>query len=971
MKNLLYYVTGSNIELTDYEDYIMPEQFEHSKDIRVCSNPRCGSSIDVKMAQELANKFGLAFAYCQESIYQILDCPNPECDGRFEFQSSSASPTLDMRGLILAPYSDVGANAIEQSLIIQLMDGWHKFLKFKYIKAWDDNNVSKNDFINCYKSKTLVAPHFENSSISLFQSREEIRISHRGEDDSKTISMLKLYPDTSKYRNLFLMLSPNKIRKIELDGAATYADGLSSFDMIERQDIWKSLIEEAAGKTFLEAVKGKLGQKGVPLPLDDSISTIIDRKLYYQQSVSREQLWEIVTKFGYEYKLDNFFRGLFKSILYPICTELSFENKRKELIEWVDKVEEGKALFVDAPMGIGKTHSIVEVLSSNKALSAVIFMPSIKLCEEIIEKLKGKIAARLNMDYWHILHQREEIFDENGSHVLDDEGFYQSKFKSDFLEHEAYYLDGINKKECIHFDEIKNKYRQNWIRKRNVCADCEKKGNCRFLLHDDKAQKARIVVTTHQQYERFYKNTKLHNWLKDGNEKSRDMFIVDEDIVLSKCYQPPYLDKAEIEGFLSVIKDFVGFFEDSEAINEKLINLYGLIGTCRKTSFIRPIDPDFQFPDKIKAEWDEEIAKIYEEMPRNDNESYQVGNHLELIEDALRYGFVVQKYSRRHRVYFNNSLSFDLSKVPPHVFFDGTMLKEEFLKKKLTGVQLVPHRIDINPLWNVRVFQNINSDITKKALSKERPKVKRFLSDLFLELGPNKRYLILSTKKTRTSYIKEHLFSQFPTYYYRIGHFGNLRGINDAKGCNVCIMIGSYLLSDAVEIAMALEFIQDKLPESKDTVNRNYFWKFTGSQGCRKYNPGYEKIEEIAKAVRHSEHRQALARTRYLFHDTDFYIISKDLVSEYDKFLPNVETTKFRDDLFPPRKMRSDIKFEQVKEAAIEIINKDKFVKIIDIFRKTKISRTTIRHHLKKLVSEGVLEKNKTKYIMSRQKRTL
>ena len=848
------------------------------------------------------------------------------------------------------------------------MDGWHKFLKFKYIKAWDDNDVSKNDFINHYNSDSPAAHYFENPSIPLFQTREEIRISHWGEDDIKTISTLRLYPDTSKYRNLFLILSPYKIREIEIS-VAVYADGVSSSDMIERQEVWKSLIEEVKGKTFLEAVKGILGPKGVPLPSDDSISTIITKELYYQRSLSRDQLWEIVKKNGYEDNLDKFFRRLFKSILYPICTELSFENKRKELLQWVGKVDKGKALFVDAPMGIGKTYSIVEVLSSNPALSAVIFMPSKKLCEEIVEKLKVRIA-RLNNVYssslfidWDVMNQREDIFDENGSHVLDDEGLYQSKFKSEFLEDEAYYVDGINE-ECVHFDEIKNKYRQNWIRKRNVCAGCEKKGKCRFLLHDDKAQKARIVVTTHQQYERFYKNTKLHNWLKDGNKKSRDMFIVDEDIVLSKCYQPQYLDKAEIEGFLSVIKDFVGYFEDSKAINQKLINLYGLIGTCRKTSFIRPIDPNFKFSDKIKAEWDEEIAKIYEEMPANDDESYPVGNHLQLIEDALRYGVVVQKYLKRHRVYFNNSLSFDLSKVPPHVFFDGTMLEKEFLEKKLTGVQFVSHKIEINPLWNIRVFQNINSDITQKALSKEGPKVKRFLSDLFLELGHHKRYLILSTKKTRAICIEEYLSSQFHIDY-QIGHFGNLRGINDAKDCNVCIMIGSYLIADAVEIAMALEFIQDKLPESQVTENENNFWKWEGSKSHRKYNPEYEIIEKMAKAVRLSEHRQALARTRYLYHDTDFYIISKDLVSEYDKFLPKVETIQFRADLFRPRKMRNDIKFERVKEVAIEIINEKGFVIAIDIFRKTKISRTTIRPHLEKLVSEGVLGRDKTKYIMS------
>jgi predicted ArsR family transcriptional regulator len=43
-----------------------------------------------------------------------------------------------------------------------------------------------------------------------------------------------------------------------------------------------------------------------------------------------------------------------------------------------------------------------------------------------------------------------------------------------------------------------------------------------------------------------------------------------------------------------------------------------------------------------------------------------------------------------------------------------------------------------------------------------------------------------------------------------------------------------------------------------------------------------------------------------------------------------------------------------VKETAIEIIKEKGFVREIDIYRKTKFSRTAIRPHLKKLVSEGL-----------------
>jgi hypothetical protein len=42
-----------------------------------------------------------------------------------------------------------------------------------------------------------------------------------------------------------------------------------------------------------------------------------------------------------------------------------------------------------------------------------------------------------------------------------------------------------------------------------------------------------------------------------------------------------------------------------------------------------------------------------------------------------------------------------------------------------------------------------------------------------------------------------------------------------------------------------------------------------------------------------SEQRQALARTRYIYHDVDFYIISKDRVTEYEPFFSDIEVEPF------------------------------------------------------------------------------
>jgi hypothetical protein len=113
-------------------------------------------------------------------------------------------------------------------------------------------------------------------------------------------------------------------------------------------------------------------------------------------------------------------------------------------------------------------------------------------------------------------------------------------------------------------------------------------------------------------------------------------------------------------------------------------------------------------------------------------------------------------------------------------------------------------------------------------------------------------------------------------------------------------MLGSFMPSDSVEIAMALELINHDHLEKDITTTINNLWTWRDTNGVRKYRDDFAIIGQMAQAYRHSEHRQALARTRYLFHDVDFFIVSKDLVSDYDPFLRNTVDDHFREDLFPP-----------------------------------------------------------------------
>ncbi|MCU0613463.1 MAG: hypothetical protein MUD09_00110, partial [Desulfobacterales bacterium] len=662
----------------------------------------------------------------------------------------------------------------------------------------------------------------------------------------------------------------------------------------------------------------------------------------------------------------------FDSIFVNTCTETYLDKSRVELSKWINDVQKGRALFVDCPMGVGKTYSIAKVLAERTDLSAVVFMPTLKLCRKLIDEIKGNIVSNnpsvINDDSGDDI--EFPVCDSEGEYITDEFDFPYMTFMPDFLEHEVFLADGINKHECYNFDKIIKRYSLNWIQKGDICQQCEKKLECRFLNHETKALKARIVITTHRQYDHFIKSKKLKFWAKDGNIKNgvpRNLFIVDEDILISKCYQPYSLSKKELKDFTKLLSAFIANFEFDDDISTKLDLLVGQVVNCETTSFLKPIDPAFYFSNEIRETWKEEYPHIHCVFPEDDSEPLFVGNHLDVIENAIKYGVVVQKYGKVHQVYFNNSTSYDLSNLPPHVFFDGTMLAPEFLEHKLKGVEFKKTSIEVKSLWNFRVRQNINTDITKKAVFRDQPLVEELITDLLTELGPRIKYLFLSNKTIKSVYLEKFLKKTFPYYFCRMGYFFNLRGINDAQDCNVGIMLGSALPSDAIEVAMAIELIQDSLPDRSKTELENNFWVWEGSKGHRSYKDQYQTIERLAKAYRLSEQRQAMARSRYLFHDVDFYVLSKDPIGGEDGYEPYAEVIDeaFREDLFQPRKERIDSKYEEVKAYVLDWLKTHSTVNATEISKNYRIRRQTAGHYLKRMFENKIITKTTaTKYAL-------
>jgi hypothetical protein len=105
-----------------------------------------------------------------------------------------------------------------------------------------------------------------------------------------------------------------------------------------------------------------------------------------------------------------------------------------------------------------------------------------------------------------------------------------------------------------------------------------------------------------------------------------------------------------------------------------------------------------------------------------------------------------------------------------------------------------------------------------------------------------------------------------------------------------------------------------------------------------------------------------------LFHDVDFYVLSKDRIGGVDGYehYATVIDEKFREDLFPPRKERDDKKYKEAQGYVFGWLKTHPTVKAAEIARNYPIRRQTVGKYLNKMFEDGLLIKNSaTKYALA------
>ncbi|MDY6952779.1 MAG: hypothetical protein SWE60_14805, partial [Thermodesulfobacteriota bacterium] len=604
---------------------------------------------------------------------------------------------------------------------------------------------------------------------------------------------------------------------------------------------------------------------------------------------------------------------------------------------------------------LGRLYALPEALVEDETLSAILFMPTHRLSQEIVRYLKIRIAQKKGLKYW--------------KHFDYENGFLQSGLKRELLEKEVYHVDSLNEKECPYYDELVSGYRHHWTFNKDTCQDCEKKAYCRFISHEERAPLSRIIVATHHEYDAFYEAPHICKWFKEGLDKEeeaveRDFFALAEDFIFSRCYQPLTLDKANTKEFLTKSTEFLSPFEKAGKALGHMDRLLKEIEKCDQTAITPPVDATFTFPDALVKDWQQAFHHRHLSIPEALHDMGRVEDYLQWIEHAIRLGVVVERDNRSLWVHLPNPKVYSLSKRPAHCFFDATMPEDRFLGKKLKGVPFEKVSLEVRPFWRIRVTQHGEIDLPGKGEKDKEQEVKQFVRHLLGEQGADHRYLFVASDRVMKGYLKGLLEEEYPELNPVVVPFEGLDHSSDrAKDCDIAVVLGGFVPSEGVEGAMALEWIRESLSEDGCTA-ASTLWTWDQATGQRLYKDDYAAVGQLAASLRRSEQRRALALTRYILHDVDFYLLSKEPVSAYEPFLPLDETDEPGAETAAHRFRRSDSKYEQVKEAVFDWLKQNDAATVTQIHRNTGIRRGTVGEHLKQMEEENVLVRKGKKYVL-------
>ncbi len=592
--------------------------------------------------------------------------------------------------------------------------------------------------------------------------------------------------------------------------------------------------------------------------------------------------------------------------LYDLIVRIYFYDQRSELMSWAEEAlkwrDKGSRRFiVNAPMGLGKTYAIYTALATGR-YSAVVFSPDKTLRDNMVKRI-NEIARR-------------EL---------------------------ASVVEGIDKSNCDAFENVIESWRNFKNNKPAACKKCGKKWDgCKTWAQKLAGGESKVLVTTHAQYEAFYESPQyLTHWYDPSIEdwRLRDFFVIDESIIDKHLFESPSVGLDQFIQFHALINKY---WESRNAEFRDGINkIHAAISLRGKSVFIPYIKKDYKLSNSEDGKLNQLIKRAYAQ----ENLKPPPKNIKGLLTQAIRAGCAYDSNSKM--IYFSvaGDDGYLLKETKPmHVFFDASEVPE-FLMNKLFpeyGTEKIPRKtFDIPPLGQLTLYHTNNEDLPRSRCKNFEKRLKIYCKRIVRKHGVRARCFVATLgqdqdavaykgyenmveeifKKERMrvfrkkkgdedEYDQQSALQEFdqerpePNYgYVVLRHYGDIRGTNIAKDCDVGLVLGKFKVPDAVEIAWAIPFLSADVvakAQEKGYVEIEAIRppEFHGKIKTYRYTEEYNIVNVIAEWKRDSENEQAIGRTRFLFHPVVFYAITKDDMAGYAMFRKHADKMRCQLDGF-------------------------------------------------------------------------
>lgn len=539
---------------------------------------------------------------------------------------------------------------------------------------------------------------------------------------------------------------------------------------------------------------------------------------------------------------------------------------RRQIDGWDSKLDKGTIQVIHATMGLGKTYAYARTLKEKKYLSAIVFLPTKALIRDVI----------------------------------------RTYFSND---NDVIYLRGMDPEEtderyqCIHAIERKRDIDRNLINERSYyCNPCIKKQNCGIVKMESRVPLHRIVLTTHHQYLRLSRNWKLRRYR--GSERS--VWIIDEEMLLQRLFKvSDDFCLKELESLIQGLEKIDVGTDEFRRISQLLKN-----GKIKGDTVIKPLDPEFEISKNDRNKWRSQFD--------TGDHIHSKKNFLPEAESCIKYGCVVRGPKENPWINTVQIQQRSIEGLSAHVFFDGTPPPDNVFKM-VYGDSIDLIRSTAIPVpGTIKVLHTDTFDFPVTHIDRDRNKMRNYLRHVIseeLSLQSKDEYpfqVLIVCKKTmvKTAYeickklaipkgIKIYAnagsteesdshrprrqvsdFVKPPTIeddFIAICNYGSLRGLNWAERSPAVVLLGSYIEPDWLQIVRALPFLRFK---NRRTQIRSL--KRSGKDFLH-YKP--RSLEALSVYVRSAEQKQAMTRTRHLYHEVRAYIVSivsKDEISKYE-----------------------------------------------------------------------------------------